>query len=76
MFQVVFTLNSCSSVPGALVCWFSSESDMMSHWRDLVIASDPDIITGYNCINFDLNYLIVRAETLNLESFKQLGNKN
>lgn len=72
IFNVVFTLNTCSSIPGATVCSFDTESEMLLKWRDLVVQTDPDIITGYNCINFDLNYLIVRATTLKLESFKQL----
>lgn len=45
---------------------------MLVKWRELVIGTDPDIITGYNCINFDLNYLMVRAEVLKLDEFKQL----
>lgn len=45
---------------------------MLLKWRELLIKTDPDIITGYNCINFDLNYLIVRASTLKLEEFRYL----
>lgn len=28
---------------------------------------DPDIITGYNIVNFDLPYLIERAEALKID---------
>lgn len=45
---------------------------MLMKWRELVVNSDPDIITGYNCINFDLNYLIIRSEKLKIEGFKRL----
>ena len=34
---------------------------------------DPDIITGYNIINFDLPYLITRAHTLRVKDFNFLG---
>ena len=34
---------------------------------------DPDIITGYNIQNFDLPYLINRANHLKVENFVFLG---
>lgn len=33
-------------------------------WSTFVRATDPDVITGYNIQNFDLPYLISRAQTL------------
>lgn len=33
-------------------------------WSNFIRALDPDVITGYNIQNFDLPYLISRAETL------------
>jgi len=33
------------------------------------VASDADIITGYNIANFDLPYLLLRAETLKVGTF-------
>ena len=42
-------------------------------WRDLVIETDPDIIIGYNICNFDLPYLIKRAETLKVHNFPYWG---
>lgn len=45
----------------------------MQRWRDLVIETDPDIIIGYNICNFDLPYLIKRAETLKVEDFPYWG---
>lgn len=34
---------------------------------------DPDFLTGYNCINFDLCYLINRAHTLKAEGVTALS---
>ena len=45
----------------------------MQRWRDLVVESDPDIIIGYNIINFDLPYLIERAQTLKIAEFPYWG---
>lgn len=51
------------------------ERDMLRQWRDFLHAVDPDIITGYNIINFDLGYLIDRAKTLHVESSVAYGRK-
>ena len=45
----------------------------LQRWRDLVIESDPDIIIGYNIVNFDLPYLIQRAEALQIADFPYWG---
>jgi len=37
------------------------EAEMLLSWKSLVLAFDPDIITGYNIKNFDLPYLINRS---------------
>ena len=37
------------------------------------METDPDIITGYNICNFDLPYLIKRAETLRVADFPFWG---
>lgn len=34
---------------------------MLERWRDFFLAVDPDIITGYNIVNFDLPYVMDRA---------------
>lgn len=33
-------------------------------WSDFIRAVDPDVITGYNIQNFDLPYLLSRAQIL------------
>jgi hypothetical protein len=34
---------------------------------------DPDIITGYNIVNFDIPYLLNRANRLKIKNFPYLG---
>lgn len=46
---------------------------MLQRWRDLVVESDPDVIIGYNTSNFDLPYLIDRANTLKVAEFPFWG---
>lgn len=42
-------------------------------WSDFLNECDPDIITGYNIVNFDLPYLLNRASTLKLNRFNYFG---
>jgi len=42
---------------------------MLRSWRDFITEMDPDIITGYNIVNFDLPYIIDRAEALRIERY-------
>ncbi len=39
-----------------------SERDLLQRWRDLLLDTDPDVIIGYNIINFDLPYLFDRGK--------------
>lgn len=46
---------------------------MLRAWRDFVREVDADIITGYNIVNFDLPYIIERAEYLKESNFAQFS---
>ena len=37
---------------------------LLKAWSDFVQDVDPDIITGYNIMNFDIPYLLNRAKAL------------
>ena len=41
---------------------FDTEAELLIAWREFLIQTDPDVITGYNINNFDTPYLINRAE--------------
>eukprot|EP01053_Blabericola_migrator_P007418 Blabericola_migrator_1__7417@NODE_377_length_9219_cov_163_315122_g301_i0_p2_GENE_NODE_377_length_9219_cov_163_315122_g301_i0NODE_377_length_9219_cov_163_315122_g301_i0_p2_ORF_typecomplete_len839_score179_53DNA_pol_B/PF00136_21/1_4e84DNA_pol_B_exo1/PF03104_19/5_1e65DNA_pol_B_exo1/PF03104_19/2_1e03RNase_H_2/PF13482_6/7_7e08DNA_pol_B_exo2/PF10108_9/2_1e06DNA_pol_B_2/PF03175_13/4_9e03DNA_pol_B_2/PF03175_13/0_018_NODE_377_length_9219_cov_163_315122_g301_i018764392 len=71
--KAIFTLDTCTPIPNAVVISFKDERSMLSCWRELVILTDPDFMTGYNFINFDLNYLVVRSHTLDIPNFRNLG---
>ena len=45
----------------------------LQRWRDLVVETDADVVIGYNICNFDLPYLIKRAETLKVSTFPFWG---
>eukprot|EP00171_Calliarthron_tuberculosum_P012257 IDg12257t1 len=71
--KVVFTLNTCAPIVGATVLPFKTERELLAAWCEFVCGSDPDILTGYNIVNFDLPYLIDRAKILDVKSFPFLG---
>ena len=48
--------------PRAQVLSFETEAELLIAWREFLIQTDPDVITGYNINNFDTPYLINRAE--------------
>eukprot|EP00957_Ditylum_brightwellii_P175949 13397639-Ditylum_brightwellii.AAC.1 len=62
--QNVFTLKGCLPIVGAQVIPSDTEEDMLLKWRVFLQACDCDIITGYNVQNFDIPYLLDRADTL------------
>lgn len=52
---------------------YETEEELLMGFRDLVLAVDPDIYTGYNVVNFDWPYLLQRAKFLGLKKFAELG---
>lgn len=72
-FQNVFTLDTCSPIAGSYVIENKTESELLSKWLDFFQRVDADIITGYNIINFDLPYLLDRAQALRINNFPYLG---
>lgn len=71
--RTVLTLGSCAPIAGARVVSFNSESELLEAWVSFLAVTDPDILTGYNIVNFDLPYLLNRANVLRLSTFPFLG---
>ncbi|RWS07555.1 DNA polymerase delta catalytic subunit-like protein [Dinothrombium tinctorium] len=71
--KVIFTLNNCAPIVGAQIKSYKDEKEMLLAWASFVREIDPDILTGYNIQNFDLDYLIHRAQHLNAQKFPFLG---
>ncbi|XP_031548890.1 DNA polymerase delta catalytic subunit-like [Actinia tenebrosa] len=69
----VYTLGGCSPIVGSHVMSFDKEAELLKSWSEFVQEVDPDLITGYNIVNFDLPYLINRAATLKVSTFPFLG---
>ena len=52
---------------------FDDEAEMLEAWTKFVNEVDPDVIIGYNIANFDLPYLIDRANAIKATGFPFLG---
>jgi len=80
-YKHILTLGTCSPIEGAVVDQCESEADMLLKFRDLIVALDPDVITGYNILGFDMSYIwgdkdeyIGRAKELNIQnSMNKIG---
>uniref|UniRef100_A0A1I7XHW6 DNA polymerase delta catalytic subunit n=1 Tax=Heterorhabditis bacteriophora TaxID=37862 RepID=A0A1I7XHW6_HETBA len=65
-----FVLGSCAPVIGSNIIQCDNESQLLQRWAEFIRAVDPDIITGYNILNFDLPYILDRAKFLLLKVLK------
>lgn len=52
---------------------YNTEGEMLEAWAKFVRDLDPDILTGYNINDFDMPYLLRRADHLKLKNFNYLG---
>ncbi|XP_068383937.1 DNA polymerase delta catalytic subunit [Eschrichtius robustus] len=71
--RLALTLRPCAPILGAKVQSYEREEDLLQAWSTFVRIMDPDVITGYNIQNFDLPYLISRAQILKVQTFPFLG---
>ena len=52
---------------------FKDERELLRSWGKFFRSTDPDLLIGYNIVNFDFPYLINRAATLGVEDFPYWG---
>lgn len=70
----ICTLGSCDPIEDAIVESFENEKDMILRWRDIIILTNPDIMTGYNIFGFDFWYLYERSKELGIDKeFLKIG---
>lgn len=72
--KTVFVLGGCLDISNVTVKTYKREVDLLCAFRDFVVKSDPDILTGYNIQDFDMPYLLNRAEHIGIgRYFSELG---
>ncbi|KAA6390874.1 MAG: putative DNA polymerase delta catalytic subunit [Streblomastix strix] len=73
LYRVIFVLNTCLPILGATVYTFAREDEILIAFRDFIHSTDPDIIIGYNIMNFDIPYIHKRTQTLNCLEVHEIG---
>lgn len=74
----IITLKGCNKQFKGLedveVESYNTEKEVLLAWKNLILRTDPDIITGYNINGFDFKYIYDRAVKLNIiTQFQELG---
>ena len=67
-YKNIITLDTCDDIPGVDVVTCKTETGLLKEWCKLIHKIDPDIITGYNILGFDFEYIYKRALELKCES--------
>lgn len=60
----ILTLGTCDPIEGVIVEECKTERELLCRWIDFMKQEDPDIITGYNILGFDMKYMYDRADEL------------
>ena len=63
--KIIVTLDTCSDIEGSKVISCKTEKELIKTWVEIMNNADPDVITGYNILGFDFNYIYHRAIELN-----------
>lgn len=61
-FKSIITLNTCDPIDGVEVISCKTEKRLIIEWCKLLNNVDPDVITGYNILGFDFEYIYQRAK--------------
>ena len=72
--KVLFTLFNPHDIPGTRVVRCANEKEMLLKWKAYVQTKNPDILMTYNGMKFDWNYMIERAELIEIwNKFAQIS---
>ena len=63
---VMFVLDTCERMDGVTTYVFATEAELLVGFSAFLRAYDPDMLLGWNSINYDMFYLIRRAQTLGI----------
>lgn len=67
-YKHLVTLKSCNKIDGVTVESFNKESSVIIAWATMIKKMDPDIMTGYNILQFDYHYIMARAKKFGIEN--------
>jgi len=65
----IFVLNNANNIENANVHCFNSEEKLIIAFSKYILKHNPDIVSGYNIIPFDIPYLYDRALELDIVNY-------
>lgn len=65
-YRHVVVLGEADNIAGTTVKCCKTEKELLLQWRDEFVKIDPDIVTGYNILGFDFEFIVKRAEELGI----------
>lgn len=68
--NVLLTLYDPLDIEGLEIIKCKTERDLLLAWINLVATENPDILSGYNILEFDMNYIIERCIICEIEEIK------
>ncbi len=73
-YKHITTFGQCYPIEGVDLECYDTEQEMLLSWTNMIRKTNPDIITGYNIVGFDMEYMMKRAKLLGIEDrFSQLS---
>jgi DNA polymerase elongation subunit (family B) len=61
-YKCIITLGSCDPIENVDIICCENEKEMLLKFKELIVNKiDPDVITGYNILGFDFEYMHKRA---------------
>ena len=60
--------NGCFQKDTHTICPYADETEMLRAFAAYIIARDPDVLSGWNFVDFDMPYITGRMEKLGLRS--------
>ena len=73
--KVVFQLGECEEIVGTDLYSFSREDHLLQAFDKFMEAYDPDVILGYNMVNFDMDYINKRKAQFDTLDYSYWGRK-
>lgn len=64
----ILTLDTCDPLEGIIVESCKTERELLKKWVQFIKSENPDILTGYNILGFDMQYMYDRSDELGRSS--------
>ena len=74
--KIVLLTGNCDPIPDAEIIYLKTEKELIIKFLEIIKEKKPNIMLGYNILNFDLNYLSQRCDRYFLTEEAKLSGYN